>query len=134
MPMIVTRDPAKFLRGGVQPLAADGSNPRHLAGDKDMRAVLSAWSTDGRQLLASQSHKLDDPATERILINVADGSQRVIGIGRMLEARFSPDGRYIAFTKRRGEDPGSDIAVVAVEGGAEVNLTEHAGHATTPVW
>jgi hypothetical protein len=118
----------------IHVIGADGSNPRHLAGDKDVRAVLSAWSTDGSQLLASKSHKLDDPGTERILINIADGSQRVIGTGRMLEARFSPDGKYIAFTKRLGEGRGSDIAVVSVEGGAEVNLTEHAGHATTPVW
>lgn len=126
--------------GGPQDLVeihvsnTDGSNPRHLAGDKDLRAVFSAWSNDGRQLLVSQSHKLDDPGTERILINIADGSERVIGTGRMLEARFSPDGKYIAFTKRLGEGRGSDIGVVAVEGGTEVNLTEHAGHATTPVW
>jgi dipeptidyl aminopeptidase/acylaminoacyl peptidase len=112
----------------------DGSNPRHLAGDKDVRAVLSAWSVDGTQLLASRSQKLDDPATERILITIADGSQRVIGTGRMLEARFSPDGKYIAFTKRRGERPGSDIAVVSVDGGTDVIFAEHAGNATTPVW
>ena len=118
----------------IHVMGADGSNPRHLAGDKDVRAVLSAWSIDGRQLLASRSPKLDDPGAERILINIADGSQRVIGTGRMLEARFSPDGKYIAFTKRLGEGKGSSIAIVSVDGGADVNLTEHAGHATTPVW
>ena len=101
-----------------------------------MRAVLSTWSVDGKQLLASlsRSRKLDDPATERILINIADGSQRVIGTGRMLEARFSPDGKYIAFTKRRGERKGSDIAVFSVEGGADVILAEHAGNANNPLW
>ncbi|HUQ92813.1 MAG TPA: hypothetical protein VM120_14125 [Bryobacteraceae bacterium] len=118
----------------IHVIGVDGLNPRRLAGGGDLRASVWTWSTDGRQLLASQNHKPDDPETGRILINMADGSQRGIGIGRMMEARFSPDGKYIAFTKRRGEGQGSDIVVVSVAGGADVKLTESVGHASNPVW
>ncbi len=122
-------------------VGVDGSAPRHLAGDNDVRAELSTWSPDGTQLLAVRDKRPDDPSGERILIRVVDGSSRVIGSGRMREARFSPDGKQIAFTKRRGPRPatsaeghGSDIFLVSSNGGDEVPLVENAGSASNPIW
>ena len=77
---------------------ADGSNPRILMSVKTGAESLCGWSPDGNQILATSSPA--GPMNNQLLtISVADGSSKVIASGSVLDASFSPDGRYIAIEK-----------------------------------
>jgi len=71
-------------------------------------------------------------------VSVADGSLRVVrksDSGSTWHARFSPDGRYIAydFPQQRGSRD-NDIFVLAVDGGRETGLVRHAANDVDPEW
>lgn len=114
-------------------IRADGSNPHVLAGDKDHGAYPLGWSPDGKHILArlfSRDRK-DDRAA---LVSVGDGSSKWIG-SQIGQARFSHDGRYIAFVKFHSPDwKNSDIFLLPAAGGAEIPLLANAGRATALAW
>jgi Tol biopolymer transport system component len=98
-------------------VGADGSNPRHLG-----EGVPEDWSPDGKYILASQRQ-----GPNLALVSVADGSSRTIVSGTF-HARFSPDGRYIAFIRPElrselGRFIGS-LFVVPANGGPEVLIVD----------
>jgi Tol biopolymer transport system component len=79
------------------------------------------WSPDGATI-ALAIQRLDEtqtPLRQIVLVNVRDGSVRIIRSG--VQARFSPDGKFLAYgvfdpnpTRR------NDISVVPLGGGAEI--------------
>jgi tricorn protease len=108
---------------GIDVLALDGGQPprRILAGALGRVLHLSA-SPDGRRL-AAISH---DGHVR--LIDVADASARVLGRsarGEALAPRFSPDGRYLAWTQP--VDAGGDLHALWIAdtsgGGDAIRLT-----------
>jgi Tol biopolymer transport system component len=106
----------------------DGSNLRVLYASRELTYVYpSDWSLDGRHVLAVFDRR--DKPSQIVLVSVPDGSVRVLksfdktSPGR---ARFSPDGRYIAY--HFNQQPGStaqDISVFAVDGGRETAVVRH---------
>jgi len=114
-------------------IRADGSNLHVPAPDKDHGAYPLGWSPDGKHILArffSRDRK-DDRAA---LVSVGDGSSKWIG-SQIGQARFSHDGRYIAFVKFHSPDwKNSDIFLLPAAGGAEIPLLANAGRATSLAW
>ena len=109
----------------------DGSNPRVLyAGARLSELYPADWSPDGKNILAIFRQK--GKPTQLALVSVGDGSVRVLKIfdrESPHRARFSPDGRYIAydFPQRYGSYE-RDIFVLAVDGGREIPLVQHPAH------
>jgi Tol biopolymer transport system component len=121
-----------FTKDGVPQLRIrnlDGSNPRTLYSDKeDSYVVPRDWSPDAGLILADRSR---NQANELTLISTADGSVRVLrtyasdlyGVHR---ASFSPDGRLVAFSTRRGGSaPHGDVFLMTADGRNEVLVAGH---------
>jgi Tol biopolymer transport system component len=121
---------------------ADGRRERQLT-DSPGYAVDAAWAPDGRTL-AFESDFGDFPAKQGIWM----ASVRHKGLVREEDARrltavpadadfdgepqFSPDGRWLAFTRFRAEGAESAIFRVRVWGGQPERLTEWADNASAP--
>ncbi len=106
----------------------DGSKPRVLYGNAEVAYLEPTdWSPDGKNILAVFYGR--DKSNQIVLISAMDGSVRVLKAfdrespGR---ARFSPDGRYMAydFPQRPGSNE-HDIFLLAVDGGRVVPLVQH---------
>jgi Tol biopolymer transport system component len=111
---------------------ADGSNPRILLSAKTGAVSLCGWSPDGNRILATSSPA--GPMNNQLLtISVADGSSKVVASGGVLDARFSPDGRYIAIEKVAQKPPAKGIFTITATGEREVLLVGH-NNASHPIW
>ncbi len=110
----------------------DGSEPRILyRTDEQHRWVEPcAWFPDGRHILASLTGK--DGTDKIVRISVADKSLRIIktvGKDCLGYVSLSPDGRFVVYSYRQGEDLQShDISVVSFDGTRELPLVEHPAH------
>ncbi len=109
-------------------LNVDNPRPRILFEDNSEDADVSPhdWSPDGQHILASISR----PGGEELaLIPVNGGSPRVLwtfGPGIDLgEIRFSPDGRYVVYSRRPGEVAASDIFILDLKEREEIPLIQH---------
>jgi hypothetical protein len=125
---------AYFYYKGASPglgvIRADGSNPRILHSNKNLRWVeFAGWSPDGETILALLRRR----GTGRIAqVSVADGSVRVLktlgGLGFLSDPHLvlSPDGRYIACARpqQKGSARG-DIFLLAVDGSREIPLVQN---------
>jgi TolB protein len=121
---------------------ADGGHERRLT-DSPGYAVDPAWAPDGRTL-AFESDFGDFPAKQGIWLAPAKPSGLVgEGDARRLtavppdadfdsEPQFSPDGRWVAFTRFRAEGAESAIFRVRAWGGTPQRLTEWADNASAP--
>jgi len=98
-----------FLVAGIAPTAVASSTPTHLMRYSDIHGDLIVFTYE------------DD----LWLVDASGGDARRISSHPGLEyrAKFSPDGRRIAFTGQY--DGGMDVYVVGVEGGAPQRLTYH---------
>lgn len=107
---------------GVDVLALDGSAPPRRLLDGEVGRVLHLAASPAGDTLAAISH---DGAIR--LIDVAAGTGRVIarsGRGEALTPRFSPDGRYLAWSQP--VDAGGDLHAIWIHDtveGASVRLT-----------
>ena len=118
-------------------IGLDGSEPRVLYTNEEVEIVQpSAWSPDGRQILALFTRK--DRTQQIVMVSVADGSVRVL---KTLDWRqpqkmsLSPDGRYVAYDFRPKEDSEDrDIFLLATDGSRETPLIEHVSNDLFPVW
>jgi Tol biopolymer transport system component len=90
-------------------VGVDGANPRRLG-----EGCPHDWSPDGKYLVAGPN---------LTLFSVADGSSRTIASG-VFSARFSPDGRYIAFIRAVEVRRKGPIFLAPASGGAEVLCVE----------
>ena len=109
----------------------DGSEPRVLFRSEKKTWVEPAdWSPDGKYILAG--FLMEDKSIQLSLISVADGSVRILKTFYEHEGQptsgglFSPDGRYIAYTRSPSEDSAErDIFLFSIEGGYELPLITH---------
>lgn len=107
---------------------ADGSQPRVLYRDEETGHIpFVEWSPDGKSLLIILKRR--DNTHQLALLPIAGGRPRVLKTfdGRSPgKARFSPDGRYVAYDFPPQEDAlERDIFALAVDGSREVPLVEH---------
>jgi Tol biopolymer transport system component len=115
----------------------DGSNPRVLYANPELGYLESSdWTPDGKNILAIFYRK--DKGSQLALVSVADGSARVLKSFDQeapKRARFSPDGRYIAYDLP--QQPGSneyDIFILTVDGGQETPAVQHTANDVVFDW
>ncbi|MBI4907930.1 MAG: PD40 domain-containing protein [Acidobacteria bacterium] len=82
-----------------------------------------AWSPDSRHILATTAAQpTPTEQVKLVLIAVADGSRRVLGgqlkSGTTMEARFSPDGKYIVYGDTAWFTAGN-LRILTVDSGAD---------------
>jgi Tol biopolymer transport system component len=106
----------------------DGSNRRALYSERVAQPF--AWSPNGSSILALR--RVSGAATNQlVLISSSDGSVRVLrdiaAAWYMLTgARFSPDGRFIAFSLvGEGHPAHGDVYVIGADGRSEVLVAGH---------
>lgn len=104
-------------RGAATRLTADGGH--------DARP---AWSPDGRHVAFLR----DDSRTLALMVRtLADGTERELDRGMILDPAFTPDGRAIVYASARAGD--LDLWRVPVGGGAPERLTTEAGAQLRPL-
>jgi Tol biopolymer transport system component len=112
----------------LRAISFNGANDRTIYHSHEVGWVHPTdWSPDGSQIVMAVAGK--DRANGIALVSVATGAARVV---KTLDWRtptrmtFSPDGRFIAYSKRTGEDsPGEDILLLATDGSREIPLVTH---------
>jgi Tol biopolymer transport system component len=108
----------------------DGSGLRTLYSEKDSYVYPLDWSPDAGSILALRQRK-PYKVDELTLISTADGSVRVLrsitsGEYSLQSARFSPDGRFVAFSfVREGSPPQGDVFLMTADGRNEVVVAGH---------
>ncbi len=87
-----------------------------------------AWSPDGRQVAFLR----DDSRTLALLVrSLADGTERELDRGMILDPAFTPDGRAIVYASSQAGD--LDLWRIAIGGGAPERLTTEAGAQLRPL-
>ncbi len=118
-------------------VGADASESKLLyRNDEIPYLVPKGWTPDGKQVLVVFFRK--DGTSQIALISVDDQSVRVVktlGWDNRVEARLSPDGRYIAYdTSGQGPSGPRDIFLLATDGSREISLVTHTANDMSPVW
>jgi Tol biopolymer transport system component len=137
---VPSRDGRQVLYSWMRPdgqyelriIGIDGSGPRTIYEGQSLGEVPYPcdFSPDGRHVLAALTPE-GQPSTQLAVLPVAGGPIRAIvtvpsGFLAFERARFSPDGRFIAFDQqaRGGAEP-PDIFVVASDGSRKFPLVQH---------
>jgi TolB protein len=114
-------------------VSPDGKRHRRLAhGAIDTtlgRGTLYAWSPDAKRIVYEAVRGL-------VIVEVRNARKRFLVQSPTLLIQnpdWSPDGRWIAFTRQRGPGRGSDLYVVAPDGRGLHRLT-HGRDILRPVW
>jgi Tol biopolymer transport system component len=97
--------------------------------------VPAGWTPDGKRLLVI--HGLPDHTTQLALLSTAERTLRPIKSfsWQRIEARLSPDGRYIAYSLTVSEKGNArDIFILATEGSRETAVVENPADDFGPVW
>ena len=107
----------------------DGSGLRTLYDKKGTENIMPVdWLPDSKAILAFCSHR---PAIELVLISTTDSSVQILkSINSPLfmfqQARFSPDGQFIAFSYlRKGNPSHGDIFLMSADGKNELLIAGH---------
>jgi len=84
---------------------------------------LMGWTGDGRDIVC---HGATRERNELAIFSLADGKTRLVPLPllHVVNARVSPDGRYVAFDHIQRDD--GDISVVPVKGGPLAPVVRHA--------
>jgi Tol biopolymer transport system component len=93
------------------------------------------WSPDAKRLYLER--RLADGTTQLAVLSIGDGSVRVLkSMGWMgVQARLSPDGRYIAYDPPTGDGaPAADIAILATDGSTDNVIVRHPARDFSPLW
>ena len=96
-----------------------------------------ALSPDGSQAVVPVTHydaETGDSATRLWLIPTAGGEARPLTSDESGTPAWSPDGRFIAFAAKRGEDQAKQLYVIAADGGEARRLTNVPGDVTAIRW
>jgi tricorn protease len=113
--------------------AQDGSSKREIALPEPSFYYTPEWSPDARRILFHDTH------LRLWVLDVASGKATHIDTDpfmmpdRSLNPRFSPDGRWIAYSKRL-PSMFRAIFVYDVESGRKSQLTDGLADATSPAW
>jgi Tol biopolymer transport system component len=104
----------------IRLINTDGSGDRLLYQEANSTSVYPrAWSPDGKWVAVSA--RFEDKSARMLLVSASDGSRRVIGTRGGWGLAFSPDGRYLAYsrTPEEGTHSADDIYVIDLkaEGG-----------------
>jgi Tol biopolymer transport system component len=115
----------------------DAPNPRVLYADAGLSYLDPVdWSPDGRNILAI--FYLKDKGSQIALVSATDGTARILKTFEREapdRARFSPDGRYIAYDLPQQEGSSShDIFLLPTEGEREIPLVQHAANDVVFDW
>jgi Tol biopolymer transport system component len=123
-----------YTKDGVPQLRIrnlDGSGLRTLYSEKGSYVRLFDWSPDAGSILALLERKPNNYTDELTLISTADGSVRVLrSIAStwytLKRARFSPDGRFVAFSfVREDSPPNIDVFLMTADGRNEAVVAGH---------
>jgi Tol biopolymer transport system component len=113
-----------------------GGEPRVLYSNAEVIPYPTDWSPDGRSILTVLDRK--GPASQIALVSARDASVRPLKDfdERAPERpRFSPDGRFIAYSRpQRLESEERDIFVLTLDGGREIPLIHHPANDINPDW
>ncbi|WP_395644009.1 winged helix-turn-helix domain-containing protein [Rudaea sp.] len=114
-----------------------GGREREIGDCQDFFTSDYDWAPDGKQLITAL--RMDGRQSDLTLLlwNVETGARQPLRYEHAkgdqdLEARYSPDGRWIAF--RRGISPYSDLFVMHAGGGAVRQLTHLSGRIRGYAW
>ena len=112
----------------LRAVGLDGSNLRVLYANREVAELRPVdWSPDGKDVLVVFARR--DKTGQIGLVSARDGSVRILKTfdrGSPGRARFSPDGRYVAYDlSEQAASPARDIAVFAVDGGRETVVVRH---------
>ncbi|MGQ0430372.1 MAG: prolyl oligopeptidase family serine peptidase [Gammaproteobacteria bacterium] len=123
--------PAAFAQNAV-PLSAEAMWQFARVGNP-------ALSPDGSQAVYSVTtfdDEKDKGEADLWVVATADGVPRRLTAmaGNESDPAWSPDGRYIAFAAKRGEDKQSQLYVIAVDGGEAVRVGDVPTGVSTPKW
>ena len=120
----------------IRVVGTDGSQDRLLSDQADegdwrsagMGARVDDWSPDSRQVLAWVNRK-GQKGSQRLLLSVNDGTARVLSTfvdgESSARARFSPDGKHIAYEIKTASVPSKGIFAIPVQGGEPHPLISH---------
>jgi Tol biopolymer transport system component len=98
---------------------------------------MGGWSPDGKSVVVVR--EVGDHTTAQIaVISIADGAVRVlrenIPAGNVGRPRFSPDGRYVAYQRRDGQNMAPNDIFVLTADGKETRVVEDPGQDRNPNW
>src|SRR5690348_1694009 len=111
----------------------DGMQKREIALTEPSHYYTPQWSSDAKHILYHDTH------LRLWVLDVASGKQTVVDTDpymmpdRSLDPRFSPDGKWIAYS-RRLPSMFRAIFVYNVETGQKTQLTDGLADATSPAW
>jgi Tol biopolymer transport system component len=112
----------------------DGAKPQLFYKSPEYKLYPTDWSRDGKKIVCFFEAK---DRTLRIGTITANGQVRVLASGNQTEfvsePKFSPDGNYIAFS-RKDEKGNSDIFILASDGSKTESVASHPGRDECPVW
>jgi Tol biopolymer transport system component len=112
----------------------NGAKPQLFYKSPEYKLYPTDWSKDGKKIVCFFEAK---DRTLRIGTITADGQVRVLASGNQTEfvsePKFSPDGNYIAFS-RKDEKGNSDIFILASDGSNTESVAPHPGRDECPVW
>ncbi len=117
---------------GAAPLTAETMWQLQRVGDPDL-------SPDGKLLVVPVTRYDVDKNkgyTDLWLIPAAGGAARQLTSDDASDSdpRFSPDGKWIAFVSKRGEDKESQLYVIAIDGGEARRVTRVPTGVSAPKW
>ncbi len=116
-------------------MESTGENPRRVAA----HGYLPAWSPDGRRLVYSthtftSPRQVTKPPSHLYVIDLEDGSEKLLKTEDAIEPKWSPHGDRIAYWAISAGGR-RDIFTVAADGnGRPVAVTEDAPLDWNPVW
>ena len=121
----------------VRVVGMDGSNLRVLRTDSDLAEQVPVdWSPDSKSVLAVVNERTK--GAQILLLSPTGGAPRVLKSfagNPPGPARFSPDGRFIAYSiAQQPDSPSQDIYVFAADGERETPAIRHAANDVVLGW
>ena len=123
---------------------AHGAESKHLIRPHDLWAMKRlgspALSPDGMAVVftvTEWSIEKNKSATHLWVVDLADGTPRRLTFApNATDAtpRWSPDGKRLAFTSKRGEDEAAALYVMRIDGGEPEKILELPYSVSTPQW
>lgn len=117
---------AKDGASEIRTIGVDGSRVRVLYRDAENYLQPVDWSSDGQKILTVVHRK--SGSRQIVTIAASDGAMHVVKNveGTAANARFSPDGRYVAYSApASAESTKSDISIVASDGTRDTAVVRH---------